>query len=84
MRQLIPLVSGPKLAVYWRILIPYVETRLQRSTAIPGESAASRIIAISKDMFKHEGFRAFYQGITPRIMRVAPGQVNLDRYPFLS
>lgn len=51
------------------------ETRLQRSTAIPGESALTRIIAISKDMFKHEGFRAFYQGITPRIMRVAPGQV---------
>lgn len=52
-----------------------LETRLQRSTAIPGESALTRITAISKDMFKHEGFRAFYQGITPRIMRVAPGQV---------
>ncbi|KAH8153113.1 uncharacterized protein LAJ45_02700 [Morchella importuna] len=59
-------------------------TRLQRSTAIPGESAASRIIAISKDMFKHEGFRAFYQGITPRIMRVAPGQaVTFMVYEFI-
>lgn len=52
------------------------ETRLQRSSAKPGESAMARIIYICKDMFKHEGFRAFYQGITPRVMRVAPGQVR--------
>ncbi|RPB08881.1 mitochondrial carrier [Morchella conica CCBAS932] len=64
--------------------IDTIKTRLQRSTAIPGESAASRIIAISKDMFKHEGFRAFYQGITPRIMRVAPGQaVTFMVYEFI-
>jgi solute carrier family 25 citrate transporter 1 len=51
------------------------ETRLQRSSAKPGESALARIRYIAADMFKHEGFRAFYKGITPRIMRVAPGQV---------
>jgi len=25
-------------------------------------------------MDRQEGFRAFYKGITPRVMRVAPGQ----------
>jgi len=57
------------------------ETRLQRSSATPGESAMARIVYICKDMFKHEGFRAFYQGITPRVMRVAPGQVKNTRSP---
>lgn len=42
--------------------------------ARPGETALGRIVFIAKDMFKHEGFHAFYKGITPRIMRVAPGQ----------
>jgi hypothetical protein len=51
------------------------ETRLQRSSAKPGESALTRIRYIASDMFKQEGFRAFYKGITPRVMRVAPGQV---------
>lgn len=52
------------------------ETRLQKSQAKVGESALQRIVFIARDMFKHEGFRAFYQGITPRVMRVAPGQVH--------
>ena len=35
-------------------------------------------------MFKQEGFRAFYMGITPRIMRVAPGQaVTFTVYEYL-
>ena len=35
-------------------------------------------------MFKAEGFHAFYKGITPRIMRVAPGQaVTFTVYEFL-
>lgn len=25
-------------------------------------------------MWKQEGFRSFYKGITPRVLRVAPGQ----------
>ena len=25
-------------------------------------------------MWRQEGFRSFYQGITPRVLRVAPGQ----------
>lgn len=57
--------------------IDTIKTRLQKSSARPGETALTRIILISRDMFKQEGFRAFYQGITPRVMRVAPGQVSL-------
>ena len=30
--------------------------------------------AISLDMWRQEGYRAFYKGITPRVLRVAPGQ----------
>ena len=33
---------------------------------------------------RQEGFHAFYKGITPRIMRVAPGQaVTFTVYEFL-
>jgi len=35
-------------------------------------------------MWKHEGSRSFYKGITPRIMRVAPGQaVTFTVYEYL-
>ena len=35
-------------------------------------------------MFKQEGPKAFYKGITPRVMRVAPGQaVTFTVYEFL-
>ncbi|KAI9826327.1 MAG: hypothetical protein M1832_000244 [Thelocarpon impressellum] len=48
------------------------------------ETAVSRIVTIARDMFKQEGFHAFYKGITPRIMRVAPGQaVTFTVYEFL-
>lgn len=54
--------------------IDTIKTRLQRKPAEPGQSAVSRIMIIAKDMFKTEGASAFYKGITPRVMRVAPGQ----------
>lgn len=47
---------------------------LQKSTAESGQSAFERISAITRDMWRQEGFRAFYKGITPRVLRVAPGQ----------
>jgi len=55
--------------------IDTIKTRLQRAPAEPGVSALKRITAIAGDMWKHEGVSAFYKGITPRVMRVAPGQV---------
>ncbi|EEB93154.1 hypothetical protein MPER_08234, partial [Moniliophthora perniciosa FA553] len=54
--------------------IDTIKTRLQKATAEPGVSAFRRIIAIGEDMWKQEGVRSFYKGITPRILRVAPGQ----------
>ena len=64
--------------------IDTIKTRLQKTPGSPGETAISRITAIARDMFKQEGFHAFYKGITPRIMRVAPGQaVTFTVYEFL-
>ncbi|THU89781.1 mitochondrial carrier [Dendrothele bispora CBS 962.96] len=54
--------------------IDTIKTRLQKSPATPGTSAFRRIVAIAEDMWKAEGVRSFYKGITPRILRVAPGQ----------
>lgn len=35
-------------------------------------------------MWKQEGIRSFYKGITPRVMRVAPGQaVTFTVYEYL-
>lgn len=39
-----------------------------------GETAFGRFKKVSTDMFVQEGPRAFYKGILPRVMRVAPGQ----------
>ena len=64
--------------------IDTIKTRLQKTPSMPGETAISRVKAIAADMFKQEGFHAFYKGITPRIMRVAPGQaVTFTVYEFL-
>jgi solute carrier family 25 (mitochondrial citrate transporter), member 1 len=53
-------------------LTPYLG--LQKATAEPGKSAFQRVLAIAQDMWKVEGVRSFYKGITPRVLRVAPGQ----------
>jgi hypothetical protein len=64
--------------------IDTIKTRLQKTPAEPGETAISRVTKISRDMFKLEGPKAFYKGITPRVMRVAPGQaVTFTVYEFL-
>ncbi|KAL8741782.1 MAG: hypothetical protein Q9190_005653 [Brigantiaea leucoxantha] len=64
--------------------IDTIKTRLQKTPAEPGQSAWSRVTVIGRDMFKQEGFHAFYKGITPRIMRVAPGQgVTFTVYEYL-
>lgn len=33
-----------------------------------------RTTKIAREMWRQEGFRSFYKGITPRVLRVAPGQ----------
>lgn len=69
----IGLISGA-MGPFSNAPIDTIKTRLQKTPAEPGQTAVSRIVNISKDMFKQEGARAFYKGITPRVMRVAPGQ----------
>ncbi|PNS15261.1 Succinate/fumarate mitochondrial transporter [Sphaceloma murrayae] len=64
--------------------IDTIKTRLQKTPAQPGETAVGRIVNIGNMMWKQEGVRAFWMGITPRIMRVAPGQaVTFAVYEFL-
>jgi solute carrier family 25 citrate transporter 1 len=64
--------------------IDTIKTRLQKTPAEPGDTALGRITKISNDMWKTEGVRSFYKGITPRVMRVAPGQaVTFTVYEYL-
>ncbi|KAI1021302.1 hypothetical protein LB505_000345 [Fusarium chuoi] len=80
---LIGLVSGA-MGPMSNAPIDTIKTRLQKATAEPGVGAWTRITRIAGDMFKQEGVHAFYKGITPRIMRVAPGQaVTFTVYEFL-
>ncbi|KAL2753855.1 hypothetical protein ACRALDRAFT_2108418 [Sodiomyces alcalophilus JCM 7366] len=80
---LIGLVSGA-MGPLSNAPIDTIKTRLQRTPAEPGSSAWSRIAKISTDMFRQEGFHAFYKGITPRVMRVAPGQaVTFTVYEYI-
>ncbi|KAK0622646.1 mitochondrial carrier domain-containing protein [Immersiella caudata] len=80
---LIGLVSGA-MGPLSNAPIDTIKTRLQKTPAEPGTTALQRITRISGDMFKQEGFHAFYKGITPRIMRVAPGQaVTFTVYEYL-
>jgi solute carrier family 25 citrate transporter 1 len=56
---------------------PYVvfhHVGLQKATTVPGQTAFQRVSVITADMWKTEGARSFYKGITPRVLRVAPGQ----------
>ncbi|ETI28135.1 hypothetical protein G647_00584 [Cladophialophora carrionii CBS 160.54] len=79
----IGLISGA-MGPFSNAPIDTIKTRLQKTPAEPGQTAISRIVSISGDMFKQEGARAFYKGITPRVMRVAPGQaVTFTVYEFL-
>ncbi|KAI0122509.1 mitochondrial carrier [Daldinia grandis] len=80
---LIGLVSGA-MGPLSNAPIDTIKTRLQKTPAEEGVSAFKRISLIARDMFRQEGFHAFYKGITPRIMRVAPGQaVTFTVYEYL-
>ncbi|KAH6910314.1 succinate/fumarate mitochondrial transporter [Coprinopsis sp. MPI-PUGE-AT-0042] len=71
--MLFGLISGA-MGPFSNAPIDTIKTRLQKATAAPGQSAFQRIVAIAADMWKHEGVKSFYKGITPRVLRVAPGQ----------
>ena len=58
----------------WKLIELCCCIGLQKATAEPGKSAFQRIMGIAGDMWRMEGVRSFYKGITPRVLRVAPGQ----------
>lgn len=79
----IGLISGA-VGPFTNAPIDTIKTRLQKTPGEPGVSAISRISNITREMFKQEGPKAFYKGITPRVMRVAPGQaVTFTVYEFI-
>jgi solute carrier family 25 citrate transporter 1 len=49
-------------------------SRIQKASRVEGETALTRLVKVTTDLFKNEGASAFYKGITPRVLRVAPGQ----------
>lgn len=79
----IGLISGA-VGPFSNAPIDTIKTRLQRMPAEPGQTALNRITQIANQMWKQEGLRAFWMGITPRVMRVAPGQaVTFAVYEYL-
>ncbi|KAM0750392.1 mitochondrial carrier [Meredithblackwellia eburnea MCA 4105] len=70
---IIGLISGA-VGPFTNAPIDTIKTRIQRATAVAGETAWSRFTKVTTAMFREEGPSAFYKGITPRVMRVAPGQ----------
>ncbi|KAL7425088.1 Mitochondrial succinate-fumarate transporter [Cryptotrichosporon argae] len=71
--MLMGLVSGA-MGPFSNAPIDTIKTRIQKASKQPGETAVSRLVAVTTDMFRNEGAAAFYKGITPRVLRVAPGQ----------
>lgn len=81
--SLIGLISGA-VGPFSNAPIDTIKTRLQRMPAEAGSTALGRIMLIANQMWKTEGIRAFWMGITPRVMRVAPGQaVTFAVYEYL-
>ena len=47
---------------------------LQKAMFPEGTPAMTRVTSIASEMWRQEGVHSFYKGITPRVLRVAPGQ----------
>ncbi|EJS43073.1 sfc1p [Saccharomyces arboricola H-6] len=71
----IGLISGA-IGPFSNAPLDTIKTRLQKdkSTSLEKQSGLKKIMVIGTQLLKEEGFRALYKGITPRVMRVAPGQ----------
>lgn len=67
------LISGA-MGPFSNAPIDTIKTRIQKASHVAGETSMSRLINVTTDLFKNEGVSAFYKGITPRVLRVAPGQ----------
>ncbi len=71
--MIIGLISGA-IGPFTNAPIDTIKTRIQKASRVEGETAMSRVVKVAGEMFKQEGPSAFWKGITPRVMRVAPGQ----------
>ncbi|CUS23742.1 LAQU0S11e03246g1_1 [Lachancea quebecensis] len=71
--SLIGLISGA-VGPFSNAPLDTIKTRLQKDKSVSKDSGWARIVAIGRQLIREEGFRALYKGITPRVMRVAPGQ----------
>lgn len=52
--------------------IDTIKTRIQKSQS--AETGWRRFTEVTSDILRKEGWPAFYKGLTPRLLRVAPGQ----------
>lgn len=85
--SLIGLFSGA-IGPFSNAPLDTIKTRLQKEKTIKSKtektSSWNRIATIGSTLVKEEGFAALYKGITPRVMRVAPGQaVTFTVYEFV-
>ncbi|CDF90268.1 probable Succinate/fumarate mitochondrial transporter [Zygosaccharomyces bailii] len=79
----IGLISGA-IGPFSNAPLDTIKTRLQKEGGNVSKSGWKRIVEIGSQLVKEEGFRALYKGITPRVMRVAPGQaVTFTVYEFV-
>ena len=66
------------------VSLPITETLVQRNPTPRGHSSFSHTAVVARNLFQQEGFKALYKGITPRIMRIAPGQaITYTIYEYL-
>lgn len=85
--SLIGLISGA-IGPFSNAPLDTIKTRLQKDKTVKraGENTSSwkHIATIGSTLIKEEGVAALYKGITPRVMRVAPGQaVTFTVYEFV-
>lgn len=71
--SIIGLISGA-LGPLSNAPLDTIKTRMQRESGVSTESGFARFVRITRTLIKEQGVSALYRGITPRIMRVAPGQ----------
>ncbi|KAI9178955.1 Mitochondrial succinate-fumarate transporter [Blastocladiella emersonii ATCC 22665] len=65
--------------------IDTIKTRVQRSPTKPGQTAMQHMREVVVHMWAKEGVSAFYKGLTPRLLRVAPGNaVTFTVYEFVA
>jgi len=72
----IGLISGA-IGPFSNAPLDTIKTRLQKDKSHSADKSTSgwgKIMKVGSQLLKEEGFSALYKGITPRVMRVAPGQ----------